>query len=137
MTILRAAAIVLLGSMAGCGGCSSDDDNKTPDAFIIHDMGIDARACGTATGGAVDFLSYDPLGFISWGGAMTGTIGAGLELTYQIEFYDGIEPSLAGTFDLKAGNQANYKTCAICVRAFAYDAQGKVVKQYYQSGGSM
>ena len=132
MSILRVVGIVVLGSMAGCGGCDSNDN--TPDAFIIHDA---ARVCGTATGGMLDFDQYDAQGFISWDAPMTGTIGDGLELEYRFEFYSGIETSLMGTFDLTEGKQANYSTCAICIRAFAMDAQGQVVKQYYQSGGSI
>ena len=123
MNIWRAASTVLLvASIAGCG----DDDgnnNNTPDAFIIHDVGIDARACGTATGGMLDFGQFDEQGFISWVGPLTGTIGGGMEMVYQFEFYGGIEPSLAGTFDLKAGNQGNYSTCAICVRAFVFHVE--------------
>ncbi len=56
---------------------------------------------------------------------------------YRFEFYDGIESSLSGTFDLTAGNQNNYSTCAVCVRAFTLDADGNVVKQFFQSGGSI
>jgi hypothetical protein len=138
MNIWRAASIVLLvASMAGCGDDDGNNNNNTPDAFIIHDVGIDARACGTATGGMLDFGQYDAQGFISWAGPLTGTIGGGMQMVYQFEFYGGIESSLAGTFDLKAGNQSNYSTCAICVRAFVLGADGMVAKQFFQSGGSI
>ncbi|HEX5058818.1 MAG TPA: pre-peptidase C-terminal domain-containing protein [Kofleriaceae bacterium] len=135
MTIVRASGIALVALLAGCGD-DSNNNNKTPDAFIIHDMGIDSRACESVTPGMLDFNGFDPQGFVSWKGPITAT-GLGTNLEYQFEFYDNIESSLMGTFDLKAGNQSNYSTCAICVRAFERDAQGQVVKQYYQSGGSI
>jgi hypothetical protein len=136
MFILRSAVVLSLVSFAGCGGCS-DDNTKTPDAFIIHDMGIDARACGSLSSGMLDFIEYNPMGFISWGGPLTGDLGDGYKLLYQFEFYDNVEANLAGTFDLHAGNQSNYSTCAICVRAFALDNNDDVVKQYFQSAGSI
>lgn len=133
MTIVRASAVTFVALFAGCGG---SDNNKTPDAFIIHDMGIDARACESATPGMLDFNGFDAQGFITWDAPLTAP-GLGTTMTYQFEFYDNIEASLMGTFDLKAGNQANYSSCAICVRAFERDDQGQVVKQYFQSGGSI
>lgn len=130
-----AVAIMLLGSVAACSG-GSDNHNKTPDAFVIHDMAIDGRACGTATGDMHDFGTFIEGSFISWSGKMTG-IGGATPVDYSFEFYDGIEPSLQGTFDLKAGNQANYSSCAVCVHAFVRDTQGKVIKHYFQSAGSI
>jgi hypothetical protein len=138
MTIVRSAVILGLVMFSGCSGCN-DDTTKTPDAFIIHDMGIDARACGTLSPspGTLDFGEFNPMGFILWQGELTGDLGDGLRLVYQYEFYDNVEPSLAGTFDLHAGNQSNYSTCAVCVRAFALDSNDEVVKQYFQSAGSI
>jgi hypothetical protein len=134
MTILRAVAVVVLTAVSGCGGCDSDNDNDTPDAFIIHDA---ARQCATATTGTLDFTEYDSESYIIWEAPLTSTIASGLTLTYQFEFYAGIEPSLAGTFDLKAGNQANYSSCAICMHAVARDATGKIVKHFFQSAGTV
>ncbi|HEY5926173.1 MAG TPA: PPC domain-containing protein [Kofleriaceae bacterium] len=136
MTIARSAIVALLISFAGCGD-DGGSTMKTPDAFIIVDQGIDARACTGVTAGTLDFLTYDPQGFIAWEGPLMGDLGDGNTLVYRYEIYNGIEASLSGTFDLKAGNQANYKTCAICVRAFSVNAMGEVVKQFFQSGGSV
>lgn len=127
-----AAALVFVG----CGG-DGGSQHSTPDAFVITDASPDARVCGSASSGTLDFLGYDPDGVIAWGGPMTGDLGDGLSLEYQFQFYDNIEASLANTFDLHAGNQANYSTCAICILAFGRDANNQVVKQYFQAGGSI
>jgi hypothetical protein len=136
MKNLRVATLLLVAAV-GCG--DDGGSSKTPDAMIITpDMAVDApaRVCTGATAGTVDFLGSAD-GVIVWGGPLTSTIGGGNTVTYQYELYDGIETSLMGTIDLTAGNQANYKTCAVCVRAIARDAQGKIVKQYFQSAGSV
>lgn len=135
MTIFRCGAVALLTLFTACGGCD-DDGNKTPDAFIIHDMAIDARNCTSVTAGTVDFLGGDA-DAIAWAGPVPGDLGDGLTLEYQFEFYSGIEASLSGTFDLHAGNQANYSSCAVCVRAFGRGSNGMVMKQYFQSAGSL
>lgn len=131
MKIVRAAVAILTSFLAACGGGGGDNDK--PDAFVSHDA---ARACQSLTSSQVDFTN-EGQDYLIWGGPLSTTLSDGLELDYQFEFYDGIEPSLAGTFDLHAGNQANYKTCAICIRAFAFDATGQVVKRYFQSAGSV
>jgi hypothetical protein len=108
--------------------------------MITPDMAIDApsRVCGTGTGGTLELTDFSAEnGIALWSGPMTGTIGGGADLVSQFEFYGETAPSLAGTFDLTAGNQSNYSTCAICVRAFALDANGEVTKQFFQSGGSV
>jgi hypothetical protein len=135
MTILRAVAIGLLTCAAGCGGCNSDDNNNTLDAFIIHDTAIDARVCGTATPGTLDFGAFDPRGYISWVAPLTG-IGGGASVKYQFEFFKGANP-LVGTYDLKLSDEANYATCSVCVHGFVVDpATGNITKHYFQSGGS-
>jgi len=135
MKLLRWAAVVVLASLSGCSGCS-DGDTKTPDAFVIHDMGIDARNCGSVSWGTLDVIATSA-SRLRFGGPVTGELGDGFALNYLVELYDGIEPSLAGTFDLHAGNQANYSSCAVCVLALAEDANGDVAKVYFQSAGSV
>lgn len=130
MKIERAAVAILPMCLAACGGGGGSNN---PDAFVSHDA---ARACGSLTSSMVDFTDEGE-GFLIWSGPLSTTLSDGLELEYQFEFYGGIEPSLAGTFDLHAGNQANYKTCAICIRAFAVDTSGQIVKRYFQSAGSV
>jgi hypothetical protein len=129
MKNLLAVATLLLAAAAACGDDGGSNNPKPDAAMITPDMAIDApsRVCGTGTGGTLELTDFSAEnGFALWSGPMTGTIGGGADLVYQFEFYGEIEPSLAGTFDLTAGNQSNYSTCAICVRAFALDANGEV-----------
>lgn len=138
MNIVRFAWIAPLALAIGCGD-DGGGHNTTPDAQVTMDSnpGPDARACTGVTPGTLDFYTSGD-GFVGWNGLVTGDLGDGsTSVLYRFEFYDGIESSLAGTFDLTAGNQNNYATCAICVRAFSLDADGNLVKQYFQSGGSI
>ncbi len=127
MGISRVGVVILGGWLAACG----DDGAKLPDA-----RPIDARVCDPVSTGTLDFIEYDPQGYIVWGGPVTGTLADGLPLFYEIEFYGGIETSLAGTFDLALGNQQNFSTCAICVRAFGISGQS-IAKRYYHNGGTI
>ena len=135
MNIVRFAWIAPLALAIGCGD-DGGGGNNTPDAHVITDVGPDARSCTGVTPDTLDFLGAGN-GVLAWGATVPGDLGDGLKLEYQFEFYDGIESSLSGTFDLAAGNQNNYSTCAICVRAFGKDADGNIVKLYFQSGGSI
>jgi hypothetical protein len=94
------------------------------------------RTCATATVGTLDQVGYQPGQVIVYNGP-GGDAGDGNALTVQFEFYSGIETSLMGTFDLTQGNQNNYKTCAVCVRAYSLDSSGMPIKQFFQSGGSV
>ncbi len=133
------ARILLMMSLVACGGGGK---KTTPDAAKTVDAPPDARVCAslTAPGSTtLDIINASVGGanpFIAWGGP-GGDAGDGNQLKLQFEFYGGIEPSLAGTFDLSMGNQANYMTCAVCVHAFSVDAQGNPIKQFFQSGGSV
>jgi len=146
---MRAFAVLTIAlSLAACGGGSK---KSTPDASTTHDSAmidspvqIDAPAnlCGTtttATPGTLDILGANT-GTAAWGGPITGMLGGSAQtFDYQIQFYSGIETSLMGTFDLSAGNQANFKTCAICVLAFSSDrdADGNPTTAYFQKSGSI
>lgn len=134
MNIVRFAWIAPLALVVGCGDDGGGGHTTKPDAQVIADAGPDARACAAATPGTLDFVG-EGNGVLVWGGP-AGDLG-GMTLEYQFEFYDGIESSLQGTFDLTAGNQNNYATCAVCVRAFAKDTDGNIVKVFFQSGGSI
>jgi hypothetical protein len=141
MNLARTAPI-LVGILAACSGGDKKNNPPTPDAFVIHDSSPDARTCGTLTptDGTVDFVDANLTAqtpYAEWGGNVTGALGTVMPTIIQYEFYGGIESSLSGTFDLHAGMQANYATCAICVRAFEVDDQGQVTHQYFQSGGSV
>jgi hypothetical protein len=132
----RTISLLSIVSLVACG---SDNKKKAPDAPIIDDAPPDtAPACGASiTPPAPQYLSKDlTTPDILWYSVIpNGLDGNDLYVTY--EFYGGVEPNLMGTFDLAMGNQTNYKTCAICVRATELDSQGNSVKEFFQSGGSI
>jgi hypothetical protein len=125
MKLVRMGLGVIM-ALAACG----DDAQVTPDSGIA----VDARTCNTLTPQTFDLLEYD-VGYAAYAALLDGTID-GNKVYYRFELYGGIEPTLSGTFDLTAGNQANYQTCAICVRAFEYSGQN-IIKGFYQSKGSI
>jgi hypothetical protein len=67
-----------------------------------------------------------------WRGAVPTDLGGDSFINF--EFYTGIA---AGTFDLTMGDNANYGTCEACIRVVTVDADGNLVKQYFQDGGTM
>jgi hypothetical protein len=118
--------------------CGKSNPKKTPDAPMAQPDA--ARVCTAVTPGALDTRLFLPINTMGqpvaiWSAPVTGSLGDGGQLTYQLEFYGGIEPGLSGTFDLTAGNQANYQTCAICLRAF--DTAGSSTRVFFQFGGSI
>jgi hypothetical protein len=136
--VRSAAALALVLAACGGGGSSSPHPDAPPPPMPDAPRSVDAQVCTALTAGTTAFVTYDsatPL--IIWGGLVPGGLGDGNVLHYQFEFYGGIEPSLAGTFDLSAGNQSNYMTCGVCVHAFTRDAGGAVVKEFFQSAGSV
>jgi hypothetical protein len=133
----RALVCIALSSLIACG-----DDGGHPHTIDAKTQ-VDAQSCSAITGGTLDFDGYSAPstssdGAIFWSGDIGETLD-GNKLTYELEFYGGIEDSLAGTFQLNAGMQANYATCAICLRVFEYDNSmpPALVKQFFQSGGSI
>lgn len=124
---LGSASLVLLMVAAGCG---DDGVQATPDA-----MPDAPRQCATVTPRTFDLYDFDT-GFVSYAALLDGTID-GNGVYYRFEFYGGLEPTLSGTFDLAAGKQANYETCAICVRAFEIDSNQEIVKGFFHSAGSI
>ncbi|MBV8758409.1 MAG: PPC domain-containing protein [Deltaproteobacteria bacterium] len=135
-------ALVLALSIAACGGGKkkpTPDAPPQPQADAAPDA---APACTTpASAGTIDFGSYNAnTPDVIWKAPVTGNLGAsGETFTYQLQFYGGIETSLMGTFDLSAGNQANFSSCAICLLALStdVDANGRPVKAYFQKSGSI
>lgn len=135
MTRLAAQTSRILIASLLFAACGDDGPAKTPDARPADSA---PRVCTAVTAGADGFIDYDETNmFAEWGALVTGDLGDGNKLQLQFEFYGGIETSLAGTFQLAAGKQANYETCAICVRAFDVAPNGDIVKQFFQSGGSI
>jgi hypothetical protein len=133
--------LTLLLALAACGGGGGGGGKNNYyglDASPQIDATADARVCTNLTTGTTDIKGYDAVdNIIVFGGPVNGDLGDGNPLSFQFEFYGGIEPTLQGTFDLTQGNQANYQTCAICVRAFSQDPQGNPLKVFFQSGGSI
>lgn len=111
-------------------GCGDDGGSVVP-ADAMPDA---PRQCSAVTAQAFDLYDFDD-GYVAYAALLDGTID-GNGVYYRFEFYSDIEPSLSGTFDLAAGNQANYQTCAICVRGFEYSGQN-VVKSFFQSAGTI
>jgi hypothetical protein len=138
---MRALAVSTLLSLAACGGGGS---KKTPDASpqpqVDAPATVDAdnQVCSPVTPGTLDFTTFDATNMIAiWHGPITG-LDTG-DYDFQLQFYGGVESSLMGTFDLSMGNQANFKTCAICLLAVskAVDANNNPVKSFFQKAGSI
>lgn len=102
------------------------------------DAGPDGSATCTAT--ALDTPSIVDPGdgtFAVWTSPVTTDLGDGGSSTFAFEFYAGIEPNLATTFDLAAGHQANYSSCAVCLRLVTTDSSGNPARVFFQDGGSV
>jgi hypothetical protein len=131
----KALVCVLVSSLFACGDDGNHvhqipDSNKTPDATVctgVTGSKLDylGRRAASSTGGAAFF----------WEGEL-GTLDGG-PLYYQIEFWDGIEPSLTGAIDLSMGNQTSYDTCAVCVLAYTLDMNGDFARAFFQTGGTV
>ena len=135
-------------SLLGTGALVSCSDNKkspdappNPDTKVFLDGGPDTPdagpTCTPTVLGTQDISGTPSMGVIVWNAPVTTDLGDGGPSTLNFEFYSGIETSLMGTFDLTAGNQNNYATCAACLRLFTTDAMGAVKRQFYQDGGSI
>jgi hypothetical protein len=136
--VTRTLALGLV--LAACGG-GDKKNNNTPDAPMQQQIDASpdapARTCASDQVANTDFRAYDAQNNVIVFGADGGDPGDGNAVKLSFEFYGGIEPSLMGTFDLTQGKQNNYATCAICVRAYSQDAQGNLIKEFFQSGGSV
>ncbi len=138
-SILAGVFIVTAGLAVGC---SSKNDNKTPDgggSGSGSGSGSNSNCTSLAVGTPYRTASSDAMTSV-WRADVSTDLGAGAgsTATMSFEFYAGIEPSLVGSFDLTTGNQNNYGTCAACVRVFTLDSTGMtIVKQYFQSGGTL
>lgn len=135
--IFAALSAALL--LAACGG--GGDDSNSPDAGPHPDAAVQPDAgpsCSAITPGALDIANPGDGTFITFQGPFTPDLGdGGTTQYYSLQFYGGIEPDLASTFDLSAGNQADYATCALCVLVVSLNADGSLAHVYYQDGGSM
>ena len=129
--------VVTAGLMVAC---SSKNENKLPDAGGGSGSGSGSgNNCTPVAIAAQERDTASSAMSAVWRGAVSTDLGGGAGSTSNMsfEFYSGIEPSLVGSFDLTAGNQNNYMTCATCVRVVTVDGMGTIVKQYFQDGGTL
>ena len=131
----RVLACLLASSLFACG-----DDGGHPHTIPDSNHPADALTCSTVAGSNLDYAGYRAAtatadAAIFW----TGELGMldGSPLYYDLEFWDGIEPSLSGTLDLGSGNQTGYDTCAVCVLAYTLDADGNFARAFFQTAGSI
>ena len=141
MIRIRSIIVGLLIVTAGFAvGCSSKNEGKTPDGGGSGSgSGSNSNCTSLATGTPYRTASSDNMTSV-WRGDVSSDLGggAGSTTTMSFEFYAGIETSLVGSLDLSMGNQNNYKTCAACIRVVTADSTGMtIVKQYFQSGGTL
>ena len=131
--MLRTTLCSLAAFALAATGCSSKDNNTTPDAKVFSDA--PASTCTALAIGPEDHDTTSDMTFQIWRGAVSTDLGG--TSTAQFEFYSGIETSLTGALDLSAGNQNNYATCAACIRVLVADSTGTVTKQFFQDGGTL
>lgn len=132
MQFARVSAALLSLAVIGCGD-DGGNNNPQPDASVTPQPDATERVCVPVMAGTIEFDTYDPgNSYIQWIGPITGgMLPGGTDQVYALSFYDGIEPTLTGTFDLSSGNQSNYSTCAICLLGFADQTV------YFQSAGTI
>lgn len=135
-SFIVAASLALLSA---CGGGKDDPDARIVPTFDAP-PDFDAPPACTAvsleglfalTGGNADYLQFND--------NITTDLGDGGDVSFQLEVYNGLQPGpLTGTFQLDAGIDANYATCASCVRVFTLNAAGdELVRQFFQTSGSV
>ncbi|MBA3541628.1 MAG: pre-peptidase C-terminal domain-containing protein [Deltaproteobacteria bacterium] len=133
------ASLLCAVSLLGCSDdkkpARPDAGGGDPDAAVIPDA--PGRTCVTATVGPQEIGEGANDGFISFSGPVTTPLGDGGDSTFALEFYGGLEPTLAAPIDLSAGNQSNYATCAVCLRVFSTDATGMLARQFFQDSGTV
>lgn len=114
-------------------GCGDDGgSNSNPDA--APDSGRMCTAATIAAGQEIGANSDDT--GATWSGPLMVDAGTGGDVIINFEFYPG--GSLSGPIDLAAGVNANYATCAACIRVSALNAAGdEVAKTFFQDGGTM
>jgi hypothetical protein len=131
--MLRTTLCSLAAFALAATGCSSKNNNSTPDAKVFSDA--PASTCTALAIGPEDHDTSSDMNTQIWRGAVSTDLGG--TSTVQFEFYSGIESSLTGPIDLSAGNQNNYSTCAACIRVIVNDSTGMPVKQFFQDGGTL
>jgi hypothetical protein len=135
-SFLVAASLALLSA---CGGGDDDPDARIVPTFDSPPTFDAPPACTAITLGGMQAFAGGNADVLAWGDTVTNDLGDGGDSLFQIEFYNGLQPGpLMGTFQLDEGIDANYATCASCVRLFSFNAAGDmVVRQFFQSSGSI
>jgi hypothetical protein len=141
----RTLALALGLALAACGG--GDKKNPTPDASMGQDSGTDTgsnASCTMLSQGMLDQAGYSPGVAVIYNGP-GGDPGDGNQLTLQVEFWEpgsgsgsgSASPALEGTFDLSGADYQNYANCPICVVAYSVDADGQLIKAFFQKSGTV
>ncbi len=139
MNLLSRTALAVSLFCVGVTACGGDDNknNPTPDARPDGSVAIDAPPADSCLATTIptdyDLASSDAMNQL-WRGPITGDLG-GVTQNVQFEFYGGAGTS--GAVDLTAGDNANYKTCSQCVRVLTFDSAGAVLKQFFQTAGTI
>lgn len=101
---------------------------------------VDGETGPTCTDTGFETLVFDAdsnASSVLWSGPVATDLGGTGDTRISFEFYSGLD-ALTGPIDLAAGNQANYQTCAACVRMVTFNAAGdEIEKEYFQSGGTI
>jgi hypothetical protein len=144
---LSLVSLALLPLVA-CGG--DDDGGNNPPVLVDAAVSVDAPPTNTnCTASPTYSVSLDDTNSYaeSYGTGPDGYVeGAGLlneDATPDllvVELYGGIGPFANGITTQSitiAGDEANYATCAACVRIFTDTTQDSFADQYFASGGTM
>ena len=136
-------ALVAVAMFAGCG---DDGDGGNPDSrpradappTIDSPPQIDAPpACTAVTSMPQDFAGIGT-NAVAWFAQLDQDLGDGgpafLRFEYWINTPNGAD--LTGTWDLADGIDANYATCSTCILGLSTNADGEVVRIFFQSAGT-
>lgn len=135
-------ALALFGAMLA--GCSSESSPaSTSDAGSdVADAASDAPAgCKKLT---VSGLFRDPefgqpaQKYSAIVGTPSPALGTDVPDEFQLQLYEFNGAQAPGTFDLSAGRETNFSTCAHCVMLFEdMDAEGNAKRQFFQTSGTL
>lgn len=139
------AVATAAGPLAGCS--SSDAGGQAPSVDAgsgVGDAGARDASTKSCTKLVVKGLERDPeFGLVGQKySALLGTVepalGTAVPDEFQIQLYEFKGPQAPGTFDLGAGDETNFATCAHCVLVFEdMNAEGKAARYFFQTAGEL